>query len=58
MLLGFRVRYRELLYDRLRSFTVRTVNSPSANWAELTGEFSFITYIPFDPVGYGCCLVS
>ncbi|KTG32606.1 hypothetical protein cypCar_00022826 [Cyprinus carpio] len=36
ILLGFRVRYRELRYDRLRSFTVRTVNSPSANWAELT----------------------
>uniref|UniRef100_A0A673FSH9 Sidekick cell adhesion molecule 2a n=1 Tax=Sinocyclocheilus rhinocerous TaxID=307959 RepID=A0A673FSH9_9TELE len=34
ILLGFRVRYRELRYDRLRSFTVRTVNSPSANWAE------------------------
>uniref|UniRef100_A0A3B4EFJ2 Sidekick cell adhesion molecule 2a n=1 Tax=Pygocentrus nattereri TaxID=42514 RepID=A0A3B4EFJ2_PYGNA len=36
ILLGFRVRYRELHYDRLRSFTVRTVNNPSANWAELT----------------------
>uniref|UniRef100_A0A8C1ZRX6 Sidekick cell adhesion molecule 2a n=1 Tax=Cyprinus carpio TaxID=7962 RepID=A0A8C1ZRX6_CYPCA len=36
ILLGFRVRYRELRYDRLRSFTVRTVNSPSASWAELT----------------------
>uniref|UniRef100_A0A673JFQ7 Protein sidekick-2-like n=1 Tax=Sinocyclocheilus rhinocerous TaxID=307959 RepID=A0A673JFQ7_9TELE len=39
ILLGFRVRYREL-YDRLRSFTVRTVNSPSANWAELTAPYS------------------
>lgn len=38
ILLGFRVRYRELLYDRLRSFTVRTVNSPSTTWAELTCE--------------------
>lgn len=38
ILLGFRVRYRELRYDRLRSFTVRTVNSPPGNWAELTGE--------------------
>uniref|UniRef100_A0A8C9TI08 Sidekick cell adhesion molecule 2 n=1 Tax=Scleropages formosus TaxID=113540 RepID=A0A8C9TI08_SCLFO len=38
ILLGFRVRYRELLYDRLRSFTVRTVNSPSATWTELTCE--------------------
>uniref|UniRef100_A0A673JRG7 Protein sidekick-2-like n=1 Tax=Sinocyclocheilus rhinocerous TaxID=307959 RepID=A0A673JRG7_9TELE len=43
ILLGFRVRYREL-YDRLRSFTVRTVNSPSANWAELTGESSFTVH--------------
>uniref|UniRef100_A0A8B9GTL9 Sidekick cell adhesion molecule 2a n=1 Tax=Astyanax mexicanus TaxID=7994 RepID=A0A8B9GTL9_ASTMX len=41
ILLGFRVRYRELHYDRLRSFTVRTVNSPAANWAELTGESKF-----------------
>uniref|UniRef100_A0AAR2JL47 Sidekick cell adhesion molecule 2a n=1 Tax=Pygocentrus nattereri TaxID=42514 RepID=A0AAR2JL47_PYGNA len=41
ILLGFRVRYRELHYDRLRSFTVRTVNNPSANWAELTGESKF-----------------
>ncbi|KAJ8283487.1 hypothetical protein COCON_G00023370 [Conger conger] len=40
ILLGFRVRYRELLYDRLRSFTVRTVNSPSATWAELTSPYS------------------
>ncbi|KAK7939768.1 hypothetical protein WMY93_003094 [Mugilogobius chulae] len=28
VLLGFRVRYRELHYDRLRTFTVRTVNTP------------------------------
>lgn len=42
VLLGFRVRYRELHYDRLRSFTVRTVNSPSSNWADLTGESSFL----------------
>uniref|UniRef100_A0A8K9WTQ2 Fibronectin type-III domain-containing protein n=1 Tax=Oncorhynchus mykiss TaxID=8022 RepID=A0A8K9WTQ2_ONCMY len=38
VLLGFRVRYRELQYDRLRSFTIRTINSPASNWAELTGE--------------------
>uniref|UniRef100_A0AAY4BHR3 Uncharacterized protein n=1 Tax=Denticeps clupeoides TaxID=299321 RepID=A0AAY4BHR3_9TELE len=36
ILLGFRVRYRELHYERLRSYTIRTVNSPSANWAEVT----------------------
>ncbi|XP_066560557.1 protein sidekick-2 isoform X2 [Amia ocellicauda] len=40
ILLGFRIRYRELLYDRLRSFTVRTVNSPTATWAELTSPYS------------------
>uniref|UniRef100_A0A673X4W1 Sidekick cell adhesion molecule 2 n=1 Tax=Salmo trutta TaxID=8032 RepID=A0A673X4W1_SALTR len=28
ILLGFRIRYRELLYDRLRSFSVRTANTP------------------------------
>uniref|UniRef100_A0A8K9VG45 Fibronectin type-III domain-containing protein n=1 Tax=Oncorhynchus mykiss TaxID=8022 RepID=A0A8K9VG45_ONCMY len=38
VLLGFRVRYRELQYDRLRSFTIRTINSPASNWAELTGD--------------------
>ncbi|KAM7387230.1 hypothetical protein PAMA_009714 [Pampus argenteus] len=35
VLLGFRVRYRELHYDRIRSFSVRTVNSASTNWADL-----------------------
>ncbi|XP_076739358.1 protein sidekick-2 isoform X3 [Maylandia zebra] len=40
VLLGFRVRYRELHYDRVRSFTVRTVNSPSTNWADLTAPYS------------------
>uniref|UniRef100_A0A4W5REP3 Sidekick cell adhesion molecule 2 n=1 Tax=Hucho hucho TaxID=62062 RepID=A0A4W5REP3_9TELE len=40
ILLGFRIRYRELLYDRLRSFSVRTANSPSATWAELTSPYS------------------
>ncbi|XP_042249383.1 protein sidekick-2 isoform X5 [Thunnus thynnus] len=40
VLLGFRVRYRELHYDRIRSFTVRTVNSASANWADLTAPYS------------------
>ncbi|KAK5884914.1 hypothetical protein CesoFtcFv8_018682 [Champsocephalus esox] len=34
-LFGGRVRFRELHYDRIRSFTVRTVNSPSAKWADL-----------------------
>ncbi|KAM8824025.1 protein sidekick-2 isoform 1-T1 [Synchiropus picturatus] len=40
VLLGFRVRYRELNYDRVRSFSVRTVNSPSNNWADLTAPYS------------------
>lgn len=41
VLLGFRVRYRELHYDRLRSFSVRTVNSPASHWADLTGKICF-----------------
>uniref|UniRef100_G3P9R9 Sidekick cell adhesion molecule 2a n=1 Tax=Gasterosteus aculeatus aculeatus TaxID=481459 RepID=G3P9R9_GASAC len=54
VLLGFRVRYRELHYDRLRSFTVRTVNSPSANWADLTGDnVSFIRLSVYNAVGEG-----
>uniref|UniRef100_A0A673YUC1 Sidekick cell adhesion molecule 2 n=1 Tax=Salmo trutta TaxID=8032 RepID=A0A673YUC1_SALTR len=40
VLLGFRVRYRELQYDHLRSFTIRTINSPASNWAELTAPYS------------------
>ncbi|XP_033896317.3 protein sidekick-2-like isoform X3 [Acipenser ruthenus] len=40
ILLGFLIRYRELLYDGLRSFTVRTVNSPTATWTELTSPYS------------------
>uniref|UniRef100_A0A8C9TXB7 Sidekick cell adhesion molecule 2 n=1 Tax=Scleropages formosus TaxID=113540 RepID=A0A8C9TXB7_SCLFO len=44
ILLGFRVRYRELQYDRLRSYTVRTVNSPAATWAELTTGERDVTF--------------
>ncbi|XP_064423550.1 protein sidekick-2 [Latimeria chalumnae] len=40
ILLGFRIRYRELLYDGFRSFTSRTVNSPSAKWTELTPGYA------------------
>ncbi|XP_021270778.1 protein sidekick-2 isoform X2 [Numida meleagris] len=36
ILLGFRLRYRELLYDSLRGFTLRGIGNPSATWAELT----------------------
>ncbi|XP_040885449.1 protein sidekick-2 [Toxotes jaculatrix] len=39
ILLGFRIRYRELLYDRLRSYSVHTINSVST-WAELTAPYS------------------
>uniref|UniRef100_A0A8C8D0G2 Sidekick cell adhesion molecule 2a n=1 Tax=Oncorhynchus tshawytscha TaxID=74940 RepID=A0A8C8D0G2_ONCTS len=39
VLLGFRVRYRELQYDRLRSFTIRTINSPASNWADPDNSF-------------------
>ncbi|KAG6920445.1 sidekick cell adhesion molecule 2, partial [Chelydra serpentina] len=38
ILLGFRIRYRELVYDGLRSFTTRSVTSPGAKWTELTRE--------------------
>ncbi|XP_023672749.2 protein sidekick-2 isoform X2 [Paramormyrops kingsleyae] len=40
ILLGFRVWYRELLYDRLRSFSERSADSPSAPWTELTSPYS------------------
>ncbi|XP_036408661.1 protein sidekick-2-like [Megalops cyprinoides] len=40
VLLGFRVRYRELLYNRQHSYTIRTISSPSASWAELTSPYS------------------
>uniref|UniRef100_A0AAQ5XY70 Sidekick cell adhesion molecule 2b n=1 Tax=Amphiprion ocellaris TaxID=80972 RepID=A0AAQ5XY70_AMPOC len=36
ILLGFRIRYRELLYDRLRSY-IHTLSSASS-WAELTAD--------------------
>uniref|UniRef100_A0A671KQA1 Sidekick cell adhesion molecule 2b n=1 Tax=Sinocyclocheilus anshuiensis TaxID=1608454 RepID=A0A671KQA1_9TELE len=36
ILLGFRIRYRELFYDRLRSFSAHAISSPSTSWAELT----------------------
>ncbi|ELR50265.1 Protein sidekick-2, partial [Bos mutus] len=40
ILLGFRIRYRELLYDGLRGFTLRGINNPGAKWAELTSFYS------------------
>uniref|UniRef100_A0A7N8X091 Sidekick cell adhesion molecule 2b n=1 Tax=Mastacembelus armatus TaxID=205130 RepID=A0A7N8X091_9TELE len=39
ILLGFRIRYRELLYDRLRGYSVHTINSVST-WAELNAPYS------------------
>ncbi|XP_029455109.1 protein sidekick-2 isoform X2 [Rhinatrema bivittatum] len=40
ILLGFRIRYRELVYDGLRSFTMRNINSPNAKWSELTSVYA------------------
>ncbi|XP_023585201.1 protein sidekick-2 [Trichechus manatus latirostris] len=40
ILLGFRIRYRELLSDGLRGFTLRSVQNPGAKWAELTSMYS------------------
>ena len=39
ILLGFRIRDRELLYEGLRGFTLRGINNPGAKWAELTCEW-------------------
>ncbi|NXJ70226.1 SDK2 protein, partial [Rostratula benghalensis] len=40
ILLGFRLRYRELVYDSLRGFTLRGIGSPGATWAELTPVYA------------------
>ncbi|NWI12456.1 SDK2 protein, partial [Crypturellus soui] len=40
ILLGFRLRYRELLYDGLRGFTLRGIGNPGATWAELTPVYA------------------
>ncbi|KAM9296045.1 protein sidekick-2 [Gastrophryne carolinensis] len=39
ILLGFRIRYRELVYDGMRSFTMRNINNPNAKWTELTTAY-------------------
>ncbi|XP_051926661.1 protein sidekick-2 isoform X2 [Hippocampus zosterae] len=39
ILLGFHIRYRELLYDRLRGYSLHAINSMSA-WADLTAPYS------------------
>uniref|UniRef100_A0A8C3KXL2 Sidekick cell adhesion molecule 2 n=1 Tax=Chrysolophus pictus TaxID=9089 RepID=A0A8C3KXL2_CHRPC len=40
ILLGFRLRYRELLYDSLRGFTLHSIGNPGATWAELTPVYT------------------
>ncbi|XP_028935753.1 protein sidekick-2 isoform X1 [Ornithorhynchus anatinus] len=40
ILLGFRIRYRELVYDGLRGFTLRPIANPQARWAELTPVYA------------------
>ncbi|KAJ7422467.1 Protein sidekick-2 [Willisornis vidua] len=40
ILLGFRLRYRELVYDSLRGFTLRGISNPGATWAELTPVYA------------------
>ncbi|KAM4761527.1 protein sidekick-2 isoform 2-T2 [Cyanocitta cristata] len=40
ILLGFRLRYRELVYDSLRGFSLRGIGHPGASWAELTPVYA------------------
>ncbi|NXG08467.1 SDK2 protein, partial [Sakesphorus luctuosus] len=40
ILLGFRLRYRELVYDSLRGFTLRGIGNPGATWAELSPVYA------------------
>uniref|UniRef100_A0A803XSF5 Sidekick cell adhesion molecule 2 n=1 Tax=Meleagris gallopavo TaxID=9103 RepID=A0A803XSF5_MELGA len=40
ILLGFRLRYRELLYDSLRGFTLHSIGNPGTTWAELTPVYA------------------
>ncbi|NWW24390.1 SDK2 protein, partial [Falcunculus frontatus] len=40
ILLGFRLRYRELVYDSLRGFALRGIGHPGAGWAELTPVYA------------------
>ncbi|XP_059587984.1 protein sidekick-2 isoform X1 [Alligator mississippiensis] len=40
ILLGFRLRYRELAYDGLRGFTLRSIGNPGARWTELTPVYT------------------
>uniref|UniRef100_G1KQC3 Sidekick cell adhesion molecule 2 n=1 Tax=Anolis carolinensis TaxID=28377 RepID=G1KQC3_ANOCA len=38
ILLGFRIRYRELAYEGMRGFTTRSIGNPNARWTELTNS--------------------
>uniref|UniRef100_A0A8C7N9N6 Sidekick cell adhesion molecule 2 n=1 Tax=Oncorhynchus kisutch TaxID=8019 RepID=A0A8C7N9N6_ONCKI len=53
ILLGFGIRYRELMYDRLRSVSVRTANSPSNTWTDLikycAGLLVNVSVVPCSP---------
>ncbi|KAM6297613.1 protein sidekick-2 [Aegotheles albertisi] len=40
ILLGFRLRYRELAYESLRGVTLRGIGTPGATWAELTPTYA------------------
>ncbi|XP_010001108.1 PREDICTED: protein sidekick-2-like [Chaetura pelagica] len=40
ILLGFRLRYRELVPDPLRGFSLRSISNPGATWAELTPVYA------------------
>ncbi|XP_026531599.1 protein sidekick-2 [Notechis scutatus] len=40
ILLGFRIRYRELPYEGVRGFIARSVGSPNARWTELTPTYA------------------
>uniref|UniRef100_A0A674DSG4 Sidekick cell adhesion molecule 2 n=1 Tax=Salmo trutta TaxID=8032 RepID=A0A674DSG4_SALTR len=53
ILLGFRIRYRELMYDRLRSFSVRTANSPSNTWTDKSSQRYEIKMSVYNAVGEG-----
>ncbi|XP_009644466.1 protein sidekick-2, partial [Egretta garzetta] len=48
ILLGFRLRYRELVHDSLRGFTLRGISNPGATWAELTREAPLTPCPPAD----------
>ncbi|XP_030362261.1 protein sidekick-2 isoform X1 [Strigops habroptila] len=40
ILLGFLLRYRELVYDSLRGVTLRGIGNPGATWAQLTPVYA------------------